>query len=337
MLTPHIQRLLRRAGWAVIPTVAVLGLALLSVILGPPFMSLSDLGSSDASVSLWQLRVPRAVIAVVAGSGLGVVGLLMQDAFRNPLAGPDLLGPGPGAALVMAVTVVTGIGGGFVIGPLLTFAGALGGALIVVVLAVQQRDPVRFAVVGAAISAGLTALTIAVISVGSPMATDLLYRYILGMLAGRTWTMAIPVFFGAAVLAVCAVPLARAVGVLRSGERLATSVGIRPGRVIIEVVVVSCLVTATVVSCCGPIPFVALLAPFLTRRLLRREHTLSLVWPTVIVGGLLVLTADTVGRLVAYPQEIPIGVCVAVLGGPALLILLRGLRPVPSRAAESIG
>jgi iron complex transport system permease protein len=294
-------------------------------------------GRSDAAVVLWQVRVPRAVIAVVAGGGLGVVGLLMQDAFRNPLAGPDLLAAGPGAALVMVVTVVTGIGGGFVLGPLVTFAGALGGSLIVLVLSSRQRDPVRLAVVGAAVSAGLTALTIAVISVGGPMSTNLLFRYILGMLAGRTWTAALPVLAGAAVLAVCVVPLARAVSVVRSGERLAAGVGVCPGRVIGGVVVVSSLVTATVVSCCGPVPFVALLAPFLTRWLLGRERTSSLVWPTAVLGALLLLTADTAGRLIAHPQEVPAGVGVAVLGGPALLMLLRGLRATPSRPVVPIG
>jgi iron complex transport system permease protein len=310
-------------------------------------MSPADLveamGSADASVVLWQLRVPRAVVGVVAGSGLGVVGLLMQDVLRNPIAGPDLLGAGPGAALAMAVTVVTGVtgvtglGGAFVLGPLVTFAGALVGSLIVLVLSSGQRDPVRVAVVGAAVSAGLTALTIAVISVGAPTATDLLFRYVLGMLAGRTWPMTLPVFIGAVVLAAWVVPLARAVSVVRSGERFAASVGIRTRRVVVEVVVVSSLVTATVVSCCGPIPFVALLAPYLTRRVLRREHTSYLVWPAAITGAILLLTADTVGRLIACPQEVPVGVCVAVLGGPALLLLLRGLRAAPGRTAESIG
>lgn len=344
MVSPPSQPFLRRMFWAVLLVVVVLVSVLISVALGPPRTSLSVLaeaarwsGSTDASVVVWQLRVPRAVVAVVTGGGLGVVGLLMQDAFRNPLAGPDLLGAGPGAALMMAVTVVTGLGGAFVVGPLLTFAGALGGSLIVLLLASRQRDPVRFAVVGAAVSAGLTALTIAVISVGSPMAADLLFRYVLGMLAGRTWTMAVPVFIGTGVLALCVVPLARAVSVIRSGEGFATSVGIRPRRVVVGVVVVSSLVTAAVVSCCGPIPFLALLAPFLTRRLLRREHTSALVWPTAVVGGLLLLIADTVGRLIAYPQEVPVGVCVAVLGGPALLVLLRGLRVAPSRIVESMG
>jgi iron complex transport system permease protein len=205
------------------------------------------------------------------------------------------------------------------------------------VLSSRQRDPVRLAVVGAAVSAGLTALTIAVISVGGPMSTNLLFRYILGMLAGRTWTAALPVLAGAAVLAVCVVPLARAVSVVRSGERLAAGVGIRPGRVIGGVVVVSSLVTATVVSCCGPVPFVALLAPFLTRWLLGRERTSSLVWPTAVLGALLLLTADTAGRLIAHPQEVPAGVGVAVLGGPALLMLLRGLRATPSRPVVPIG
>jgi iron complex transport system permease protein len=331
------------AWWAVFPTAGVLALALISVIVGPPVLSPSGLagavpsaGATDAGVVLWQLRVPRAVVAVIAGGGLGVVGLLMQDVFGNPLAGPDLLGAGPGAALAMAVTVVTGVGGAFVVGPLATFVGALGGSLIVLLFSSRQRDPVRFAVVGAAVSAGLAALTIAVISVGYPMATDLLFRYLLGVLAGRTWTMALPVFIGAGVLAVCVVPLARAVSVVRSGERFAASVGIRPRRVVIEVVVVSSLMTATVVSCCGPIPFVALLAPFLTRRSLRRGHTSSLVWPTAIAGALLLLVADTAGRLIAYPKEVPVGVCVAVLGGPALLVLLRGLRVAPSRVVEPI-
>jgi iron complex transport system permease protein len=317
---------------------------LLSVLIGPPQTSPSELvdamrsaGSSDAAAVLWQLRMPRAVIAVVAGGGLGVVGLLMQDVFGNPLAGPDLLGAGPGGALVMVLTVVTGVGGGFVLGPLVTFAGALGGSLIVIVLSARHRDPVRFAVVGAAVSAGLTALTIAVISVGGSMSTNLLFRYILGMLAGRTWAMALPVLVGVAVLAVCVVPLARAVGVVRAGARLAAGVGARPGRVVVEVVVVSSLVTATVVASCGPVPFVAVLAPFLARSLLRLEHTSSLVWPTAVVGALLLLTADTVSRLIAHPQEIPAGVGVAVLGGPALLMLLRGVRTAASRSTVPIG
>jgi ABC-type Fe3+-siderophore transport system permease subunit len=331
-----------RAWWAVFPTAGVLALALISVIVGPPVLSPSGLagavpsaGATDVGVVLWQLRVPRAVVAVIAGGGLGVVGLLMQDVFGNPLAGP-ICGGWTGRR------VGDGGDGGdrgrrAVRGrPARDVRRGSGGSLIVLSFSSRQRDLVRFAVVGAAVSAGLTALTIAVISVGSPMATDLLFRYLLGGLAGRTCMMALPVFIGAGVLAVCVVPLARAVSVVRSGERFAASVGVCPRRVVVGVVVVSSLVTATVVSCCGPIPFVALLTPFLTRRSLRREHTSFLVWPAAIAGALLLLVADTAGRLIAYPQEVPVGVCVAVLGGPALLVLLRGLRVGPSRVVEPI-
>ena len=322
---------LRRA-LAALGVVAVLGAAvLLAVLVGAPTFSPAqvwaalDPGSPD-HVTVVQLRIPRAVIAAIVGASLGILGVLLQDVLRNPLAGPELTGAAPGAACGLAVVTVmapTASGG------LRASAVLLGAAVVgVAVLAVASRirDPLSVAVAGAMIGALVSALTVAVIALASETAVGLLFTALLGSLAGRTWDDAWPVAAGLALAVGSAVLLARRVETVRLGGTVAATIGARPAVVRLTVLAVSTVVTTTIVLVCGPVGFVALATPHLARRLLRRGSTQRVLPAAGLLGAVMVLLADSTARVLASPGEVPLGVATALIGGPILLAVLRTVR-----------
>lgn len=310
----------------ILGVVTVLALGVGAPWLGPGELWRALQASSPDHVTVWQLRAPRAVLAVLVGLALGAVGLLLQDVLRNPLAGPELTGAAPGAACGLAcITVLAPTAGPAPrTGAVLLGATLVGAAVLVV--ATRIRDPLAVAVAGAMVGALVSAITVAVISLASETAVGLLFTAMLGSLAGRTWDDLGPV--GVAALAACggAALLARRVEAMRLGGSLATTVGVRPGRVRAGVFALATVVTTLIVLVCGPVAFVALAAPHLARRLLRDGRTHRVLPMAALAGALLVVLADAAARVLAAPGEVPLGVATALLGGSVLLVVLRSVR-----------
>lgn len=305
--------------------------AVLAALADGPAASLRA-GASESAVVVWQLRVPRTALGLLAGAALGVAGALMQGHTRNPLADPGLLGITHGAGLAVVVAAVTlGSDGALPASTTVAAAlvGAAGGALVVVGVAAGGRrlnDPLTLVLAGAAVTALLASLVQAVILAD---ATGLqAYRFwAVGSLAGGTGdvvAIAAPVALVGLVLGLAG---ARSLDLLALGDDLARGAGLRVGPARLLGVTAIVLLVGAATAACGPVAFVGLVVPHVARALVGPVHR-WLLPVSGLVGVVLVLLADVVGRLVAAPAEVPVGVVLAVLGGPAFVALVRRRRLV---------
>ncbi|WP_255472165.1 FecCD family ABC transporter permease [Quadrisphaera setariae] len=284
----------------------------------------------EVAVIVWQLRVPRTALGLLAGAALGVAGALMQGHTRNPLADPGLLGVTQGAGLAVVLAAVL-LGADGVLPPVATvtaaLVGAAAGALVVLGIAGAGggsgrglRDPLTLVLAGAAVTALLGALVQAVI-LGDATALQAFRFWAVGSLVSSAPVVAIaaPVVALGLVLALLG---ARSLDLLALGDDVARGAGVRlgPARLLGVLAVVALVGAAT--AACGPVAFVGLVVPHVARALVGPVHR-WLLPVSALVGAVLVLFADVLGRLVAVPAEIPVGVVLAVVGGPAFVVLVR--------------
>lgn len=285
-----------------------------------------DPSSADDIVVMTQ-RVPRTVIGLVAGAALALAGTLMQGLTRNPLADPGLLGINAGASVAVLVAI-TFFGltnpGSFV---WFAFGGAAVAAVAVAVIGARGPDgsnPAKLALTGAAVTAGLTAVTTFLLT--TSVQTFDVYRYWqVGGLTARgldaVATVALPIVLGAVVAVTCA----RGLDLLALGEESATALGHDVRRTRALGILATVLLCGAATSIAGPIVFVGLVVPHLLRPLVGVDHRWLLL-TAMPVGGALLVCADVVGRVIAPPGEVQAGIVVAFVGAPLLiwLVLRRG-------------
>ena len=275
-----------------------------------------------------QLRLPRTLLGLLAGSALGLAGGMMQALTRNPLADPGLLGINAGASAAVA-TAICFLG-------VSTFSGYLWfaflGAAVVSALAYavgggRSATPTRLTLAGAALNAALYSYVSAIMLLSSA-SLDKMRFWTVGSLAGAEPGTVIRLAPFVVVGALIALALARPLNALALGDDPARALGARPAGVRLSAVAAVTLLCGAATAACGPIVFVGLFAPHLVRALtgpdLRRLLPLcALLAPAALLG------ADVLGRVVARPGEIQVGVVNAVLGGPLLVALAgrsRGVR-----------
>lgn len=274
-------------------------------------------------VAVVDVRLPRLLLGLVAGAGLAVAGVLLQDVLRNPIAGPELLGVSSGAAVVVAAIVVLGLGVPLAAQPWAALGGALVAGLLVLAAMGRTRDPAHVALVGAAVSAAAGGLVVAIVGLGTQGNVVVLFRYLLGSLAARGWPHLVAVLPVVVAGSAVAWLLRRRVEALTLGDEVAAGLGVPVTATRLTAVSVAALLAAAVASVCGPVAFVALLAPHLARTLLGTSSTRRVLVPAAAVGALLLGLADLASRLVAYPVELPVGIATTLVGVPALLLLRR--------------
>lgn len=302
----------------------------LSLATGTPALSVGQLwevlaggGERVARITVLQLRLPRLCLGALAGAALALSGTLLQGALRNPLAGPELLGVSAGASAAMAAIIILSLPIPFWLQPWCALAGGLLGGAMVLATTRITRDPVRLILVGAATSALLNALVITLLSLGNRNSISLLFLFLLGSLANRTWEhvgMVLP-------WALLAIPLAllcsRPLNLLQLGDDLAEGLGLRVGLTRLLLMLLGTALVAAVVAVCGPVGWVALLAPHLVRRALGTSDARLVLPLAALTGATLLIAADLLGRLVFAPVELPVGLWTTLVGGPILLLLLR--------------
>ena len=283
-----------------------------------PIMALLDLlGRRWTLRILWELRLPRALTAFAVGALLGLAGALMQVLLRNPLGDPYVLGVSGGAACAVLLAMLLGL-------PLLwlaplAFAGALASTVLVFALA---RVGQNLLLTGVVLAAGWGAAISFILSTSPPVQLPGMLFWLMGDLSGAP----APGLAWAVLVAglLLTLPLARELNLLGRGDSAAASLGVATGRLRWQVYVLASLLTGTAVSIAGSIGFVGLIAPHLVRLLLGSDHRLVLPGAALLGGGLLVL-ADTLARTLIAPQQLPVGVLTALLGVPLFLLLLRRL------------
>lgn len=280
-------------------------------------------GGTDHAV-VRDLRLPRTVVGLVGGAALGVAGALMQGLTRNPIADPGLLGVNAGASLAVVTAIsVLGVGSasGFV---WFAFLGAAVAALAVYGVSSLGWDgvtPVKLALVGAAFAAVATsAITLVLLTDERVLAQ---YRFwSVGSLVNRPWSTVAVVLPFVAVGLLLAVPTGRFLNAMALGEDLARGLGQHVVRGRLTVLVAVVLLCGSATSLVGPVAFVGLMVPHVARRLVGPDHRWVLPC-SALLGPVVLLAADVVGRLVARPAEIEAGLVVAVIGAPVLIALVR--------------
>ncbi len=315
----------------VLLTFIVLLLALLNVRIGAAPIPWREFmfawlgqGDTDLSYIILNYRLPRTVLAVLAGAGLSVSGLVAQSVLRNPLASPDTLGISSGAALGAVITVM-------LIPvqyqhPFLTsiaaFAGGSLGAIVVYLLSYKNGlDPVRLALVGIAASAcGSTLVQLLITRSSTGTQTALLWLN--GSLWGRTWEQVLQIF----PLIILLIPmiwlLARTMDVLALGDASSRGLGIRLEPMRLVLLAAAVLLASSSVSSVGMIGFVGLTAPHIARKLMRGAHHRAAIPAAALTGALIMLLADVIGRMLMPPIEFPAGLVTSIIGAPYFLMLL---------------
>ncbi|WP_097912579.1 FecCD family ABC transporter permease [Streptomyces sp. b84] len=272
-----------------------------------------------ASFTVGRLRLPRAVLALVAGFSFGLAGVTFQTMLRNPLASPDIIGISSGASAAAAIAIVT-LSLGEVQVSVLAIAAGLGVALLVYSLAFKGGVVgTRLILIGIGISAMLDSITSYVLSRAAEWDLQEAMRWLTGSLNGATWDQVVPALVAAAVLTPLLLGQARNLSALQLGDDTASALGVRVERTRITVIVAAVGLIAFATAAAGPIAFVAFLSGPIAARITGAGG--SLLVPAGLVGSLLVLVADFTGQF-AFGERYPVGVVTGVLGAPYLVHLI---------------
>lgn len=274
---------------------------------------------------VWQLRAPRVLLGALVGAGLALVGTALQAVTRNPLADPHLLGVSSGAAFG-AVLVVLYLGefAGMLSLPLAAFVGAMASMLLVLAIASRggRLHSERLLLAGVAVSFVMMAASNLLLYLGNPHAASSVLFWMLGGLGLARWELLwLPALCLALALAVL-LGLGRALNALMAGEQSAVSLGLEPRRVRLVVFVVASLLTGVLVSLSGAIGFVGLMLPHVARFLVGAEHRRVLP-VAALLGALFLVWVDVAARTWLAPQDLPIGIVTAAIGGAFFVALLR--------------
>lgn len=294
---------------------------------GEVFATFFGNGTDQQKLILFEFRLPRIVIAVLVGAALAVSGTVLQGLSRNALADPGILGINSGAGLMVMLYVAffPGASGGSIFFlPVLAWFGAAITAAFIYILSYKRGEgisPTRLLLTGIAVAAGISAFTIVLTLILSPEDYQFVATWMAGSIWGSNWQFVLALLPFIAVLMPLVMYKASVLNILSMGDQLATGLGINVERERRWLLFIAVGLAGAAVSVSGGIGFVGLIAPHLVRSLIGPKHQFLL--PTVaVVGGFLVLLADTIGRSIIQPSEVPAGIVVAVIGAPYFLYLL---------------
>ncbi len=303
--------------------VAVLAALGFALIAGKVWVPLWGMAAGDPrAVIMMELRLPRALLALVIGAGLGMSGAALQGYTRNPLADPAILGISAMAALGAVGAIFMGLGASNMVVAAFAMAGAGIAVAVLGLLAGRSASAVAFVLAGTVLSSLAGALTALLITLSpNPFATSEIITWLMGALTDRGWAelaIATPlVLAGMALL----VTLARALDALTLGDAVARSLGVSLPRLQMTLALALALIVGGSVAVTGVVGFVGLIVPHMLRPLFGAEPS-HLLFPAALGGALLVLVADSVVRLVPGAGELRLGVAMALIGAPFFFALL---------------
>ncbi|NLZ58216.1 MAG: iron ABC transporter permease [Corynebacterium sp.] len=313
--------------------------------LNPSEVIAHALGSESLSDRDWavffNIRLPRIVTAIIVGATLALSGAAYQAVFRNPLADPYLLGVSAGAGLGVTLVIVSGT----VLGLGAGGAGIIGAAFIGGITAVAATVMVSRGVGQGSSSATVVILAgVAVAAFASALQTYIqqrnidtisrVYVWMLGSLNVSRWESVLSVAIPATFCAVVILASARVLDVMTVGDVEARTLGIDPNVVRLTLVAVATLGTASVVAISGLIGFVGIIVPHAIRLICGPGHRMLLPL-TLVWGAIFLVVADTIGRTLLAPQELPVGVVTAAVGAPFFLFILRRSSRAPKEARSA--
>ncbi|HAQ07703.1 MAG TPA: iron ABC transporter permease [Bacillus bacterium] len=285
-------------------------------------------GSDMERLVIQSFRLPRIIVALMVGVSLAVAGGLLQGMIRNPLASPDILGITGGAAVAVVgfLAFFSDDNNALTVSikwmPLSAFAGAAAVGFLVYFLSWKNGvSPVRLILIGIGISAMMQALTTLMMIMGPIYRASQANIWITGTVHGSTWANVAVLVPWTQLMLLLAFIMARNVNVQELGEEIATGVGGHVQRQRFALLLISTALVASSVAFAGGIGFVGLMAPHMARRMVGSSFG-ALLPVSALIGGILVMMADLIGRTMFSPLEVPAGVFTASIGAPYFIYLL---------------
>ncbi|WP_375295773.1 FecCD family ABC transporter permease [Gordonia westfalica] len=312
-----------------------------AVTLGPASLSVRDvyavigehwgIGSSGLTALqdgiVWQLRLPRTLLAAVCGAGLALCGAIMQSLLRNPLADPFVLGISSGASTGAVLVAILGIGGGIISLSTGAFAGAVVAFATVIALAAGAgggtAKVILAGVAGTQLFSALTSF-IVMSSANAEQTRGVLF-WLLGSLSGADWSDVIVCGTITGFGIVVCLTVSSSLDAFTFGNNAAAALGVSVRRIRILLLTVTALITASLVSAAGAIGFVGLVLPHAARFLVGPRHG-RLLPAAAVIGAVFMVWVDAAARTLFAPQEIPVGVVTALVGVPAFALILFRMR-----------
>ncbi len=277
---------------------------------------------------VWEIRIPRAILAIICGAGLGICGVLMQCVTKNPIADPYILGLASGASTGAVFMIVIG---GASIGIVSISGGAFVGALIcsALVFAIgtkygKSSSTTRLILSGLAISTIFSALTDLIISMAkNANQVKSAIFWSMGSLGGGVWDVLPLPFVTLIITLILTIGISKSLDLLLFGDENAIMLGMNINGMKSAIVIITSLLTSILVSVTGAIGFLGLIVPHLSRLICGNDHKKLLVTSS-IVGAILLLCCDLFAKNFFYPKDIPIGIITSLIGGPFFLWMLTG-------------
>jgi iron complex transport system permease protein len=308
------------------------GASLLAMSTGAAGLPLAEVvavlaGGGDATsrIIVLELRLPRVVMALIAGGGLAVAGAVFQALLRNPLAEPYILGVAGGAAVGAVAVITLGLALVPAAVPLAALAGAVGAILLVLRIAMRvgrALDTRVLLLAGVVVGAFFNAVILVLLTRADVESFRSAIFWFMGSLAGANWGAVTLLAFYVVPAGALLLGLARPLNLLAIGEETALFLGTRVQRVKVAAYLVASLLVAAAVATCGVIGFIGLIVPHAVRLVWGSDHRLLLP-ASLLGGGTFLLLADTAARTVTAPAELPVGVITALVGVPVFIVLLR--------------
>ena len=296
-----------------------------------PLVNVAESWPDSWDTILWRLRMPRIVLAGIVGGALALSGATYQALFRNPLAGPSLIGATSGAGLGATFVLVTGVPlyfKGTSLVPIAAFAGSVAAVMGAYTIArrAEGMSLITLILAGVAISSAAGALTSLLMIRSDPDLRPVL-SWLLGGFGSAQWKHSVLVLPYIVPSLLVVLFYGRVLNVMQLDEDHASQLGVNVERTKLVLIIAATLSTAAAVSFTGPIGFVGLIAPHAVRLMWGNDYR-SLVPMAAIVGAGFLILADLAARTVAPPAELPVGVVTALCGAPFFLYLLRRREPI---------
>ncbi|WP_183601427.1 FecCD family ABC transporter permease [Paenibacillus phyllosphaerae] len=335
-----MSRSKRAAVVAAVIALLIVGIMMISLNTGSFRLSpyavartLVGLGNADERLVLFEYRMPRMLVAMLAGLGLGVAGAILQGLSRNSLADPGVIGLNAGAAFGLIAFMsffpsLEGLPSLFI--PLFTFGGGLLAAGIVVLLAYERNKgvlPMQLLLIGIAVSAGFSALTLFFSLRLDEDTYAFAARWLAGTIWGRDWIHVAALVPWIAVLVPFTITRSKSLDAFAFGDEIAIGIGTSLHRNRLVLLGVAVALSCASVSMAGGIGFIGLIAPQLARRLVGPMHR-HLLPVSGLVGMAVLAAADTIGRSLFQPIAIPAGVVVASISAPYFLYVLKKTKSI---------
>ncbi len=316
-------------------TALVILSAMVAITFGPADIDSSELltclvstcQNPIANVVIWQVRIPRVLVALVAGMGLAIAGAILQNTTRNPLADPYLFGIVSGAGLGATIANITLADNLTIALPLAAFLGALFSVIIVVFIAKVLQRMEQLLLAGVAVSFMLASITQFILYFGEPFATNRVIFWLMGSLARVEMSNFYVIASVLVVAIVTVIALHRQIDALLLGDESAASLGVDVDKLRLLMLGICAALTATIVAYCGGIGFVGLMIPHIVRQLIG-VTTLKLIIGSALVGAIFLIWVDVVARSSLPHAEIPVGIITSALGSIFFLFIMYRTRAI---------